>query len=250
MTRDWTKFATLGAWLLSGVLVLPAAAGAQPWNGLYVGAHAGHVWSDVDGVYDNNDTDGPTLLNVLDFEGELVGGHLGYNIQNGQLVFGVEGDLSGSNVEDTTLSPETPPRGPDPVTADLGRLGSIRGRLGLAAGGNHNLLFYVTGGYGFGEFNISAINVNNGTRGRLNFDEEGAVYGAGLEWAKGDGRLRFRIEYLHYDVGTNSSLFVPPFTNNTDVDPGDSVSFDDVDVVRVGLSFKLGHYSRPPVPYK
>lgn len=249
MTRS-KRTALLGTGLVLGIIVLPTAADAGgSWSGLYLGAHGGYGWSDVSGAYDNTDGGGnPTPLNGLDLEGGIYGVHGGYNHQTGGLVLGIEADISGADIEDDILGNEP---APDPIDADLDHLGSIRGRIGFVSNSLPNALFYATAGYGFGEYSISALNVANGTSGSLSLDADGAVYGAGVEFGRPQGRLTVRFEYLHYDLGESSSLNISPFNNNTDVDPGDFVEFDDVDVIRVGLSWKLGQWKQPaPVPYK
>jgi outer membrane immunogenic protein len=91
------------------------------WSGFYVGVNAGVVGEDNEDV---------------DFTDDAVfigGGHLGYNWQRNNLVFGIEGDVG---VADTD---------------DFDYLASIRGRIGVSAG---STLLYATGGaafIGFGE---------------------------------------------------------------------------------------------------
>ena len=100
------------------------------WSGFYVGAHLGATW----GYFTNSSLNiGPTNSDG----GVSGGGQVGYNIQRGRWVFGVEGD--GSVID---------------ITADTPAIGSfterwttsLRGRLGYAV---ENYLAYLTGGVAF-----------------------------------------------------------------------------------------------------
>ena len=72
----------------------------------------------------------------------LVGGTVGWNWQSGNWVFGVEGDLSATNIQGGTGGGNC---GSSFICkAEIGWLGTARARLGLATMGN--ALFYVTGG--------------------------------------------------------------------------------------------------------
>ena len=66
---------------------------AQPfsWTGLYVGGQVGYVWGDANHSFSNgapSDNSEP--------DGWVGGGHVGYNIQSGRIVFGIEADLEGA----------------------------------------------------------------------------------------------------------------------------------------------------------
>jgi len=94
----------------SAKVPMPAADPIQTsaqWAGMYLGGHAG---------------------GAIDGDEDAVGGaHLGYNWQDSQVVYGIEGDVSYG--EDT--------------------FGSIRGRLGFAGGGSW--LLYGTAGIAFND---------------------------------------------------------------------------------------------------
>ena len=62
------------------------------WTGFYVGLHAGYGWSDVDwqeGGFSASHSG----------EGALAGGQVGFNLQAGRLVYGIEADLSSAWIE-------------------------------------------------------------------------------------------------------------------------------------------------------
>lgn len=113
---------------------------ASVWQGLYGGVHLGYG--------EDRRTDGI-----------LGGGQLGYNWQAGRLVYGIEADVS---VTDMAVD----------------WLASVRGRAGFLL--DDRLLAYGTAGVGFDD------------------DDTGFAYGLGLEGQVTD-RVTARIEYLGYD---------------------------------------------------
>src|SRR5437899_1290899 len=56
------------------------------WTGAYAGAHGGYGWSTSGG---------------LDAKGGFGGGQIGYNMQTGTLVLGIEGDIAGGDISQT-----------------------------------------------------------------------------------------------------------------------------------------------------
>ena len=134
-----------------GLSVTAAAAGGSPgsysrpgiWSGLYGGLSLGRV--------DSGNDDG------------IVGGvQLGYNWQNYNIVYGVEGDIGVSNSD------------------RIDSLGSVRGRLGYLI--QPNLLLYGTAGLGF-------VNANE--------SDTGFVWGVGIE-NKFTDTMSGRVEFLQF----------------------------------------------------
>lgn len=203
------------------------APSGHSWGGFYAGVHGGIAWADPSGIYDNGGGPGPFDFSSFDDVSGLLGGHLGYNHQIGQIVLGVEGDVSAvfdKNSETRDAG------GPFTVQADVEHLASIRGRLGYAF---DNLLVYGTGGWahaGFG-LTVNGPDQGQGPNGTITFDDSGFVFGGGLEYAM--NAMVLRIEYLHYDIDKTRNI-----ANNeiNDADTGDFLRFNGIDVVRAGIS--------------
>ncbi|WP_439357741.1 outer membrane protein [Bradyrhizobium sp. DASA03007] len=136
--------------LLLGVLLagvsLPAvaadmAAKAQPgyvarnfdWTGFYVGANGGYGFTNTDG---------------LDMKGGFVGGQLGYNLQSGMVVYGIEGDLHWADI-----SQSVGVAGIASAEARIQAFGTVRGRIGVAF---DQVLLYGTGGAAFANNKLTA----------------------------------------------------------------------------------------------
>jgi outer membrane immunogenic protein len=175
------------------------------WTGLYIGANVGYGWSDVDW----QDAIGP---GSHDGQGWLAGGQIGYNLQTGQLVFGVEADLSSAWIDG----------GNSCCGHEFNWLASVRGRAGVTFNGNRTLI-YATGGAAWADVDYTSP---FGT-GFAN-THFGWVAGGGIEHMLTQN-LSARVEYLHYSFeeasGTVANL-------PTSVEPT-------LETVRFGLNLKF-----------
>ena len=118
------------------------------WTGFYLGAQAGYGWGDNTFTYVGGV--GPPQENV-DVSGLVGGVTLGANRQFGNIVLGLEGDISYSGISGKTLS-ATRPCIAEGCTEDVDWFGTGRVRLGYAM---DQILPFVSGGLAIG--NISAV---------------------------------------------------------------------------------------------
>ncbi len=210
-----------GAVLLLSIVKLDGAnvAAADPipmshdWSGVYLGVHAGGAWGDVD--YGRGSAAGPGPDNDFDISGFLGGGLIGVNFQNGQWVYGLEGDVSGGTLDGN--------RG-FVGDFDIEAIGTIRGRAGYAM---DQYLLFVTAGVGF-----AGGDSTEPTSGQDSNTHVGFVIGAGLEWAVTE-QISFRGEYQFGTYGSEKYRFplaVPHFHK---------VDFD-THVVRAALIWNFG----------
>lgn len=170
--------------------------GVYDWTGFYLGIQGGYVWTKASQPGGSDTFDGPTL-----------GVHAGYNFQNGNWVFGVEGDV-GYTWNERSF-------GADDVGTDW--QGSLRGRVGYAI---DRTLIYGTGGLAF-----TNVYVDN-PGGSLDDTLFGWTLGAGIEHAFTDN-WSARIEYRYSDFGE--------FTPN-----GVRTGIDFTEhALRIGVSFKF-----------
>jgi outer membrane immunogenic protein len=157
---------------------LPAEMPLFTWSGLYIGAHVGYGWTDLDW------TAAGTTVND-NGSGWFGGGQMGYNWQRGALVFGVEADLSSGGMGGSAACPGFT------CSHDVNWLASVRGRLGVAANGNRTL-FYATAGGAWADVDYSST-AGPGFSDRLS----GWVVGGGIEHML-TPRMTARVEYLYY----------------------------------------------------
>jgi outer membrane immunogenic protein len=214
----------------SAFALSPASADDySPFNGVYVGVHGGYSWQDTSGVFDNQGD--ATNLSGISLDSPLIGGQLGYNYMMNSFVVGIEADASAAVGSSDTIVNDPTLAAYEQLTAEIGYLASVRGRLGFVVS---DVMFYATGGIGFGEFKFTENAPAVPYLGTMRFKERGAVYGGGIEWNLMQG-VSLRGEYLHYDLGGTHLL---P-TSLPDVDPGDSIKFHDIDVVRAAINVSL-----------
>jgi len=166
------------------------------WTGPYAGASGGFGWS---------------LGGGLDGNGGFGGGQIGYNVQTGNLVFGVEGDIAGAGISQSLTG--TAGGLPFTSTFNTDTLASLRGRAGVAA---NSWLFYGTFGAGF------ANGTGSGTSGAGNpFSNNewlsGWTAGAGVEWSIAPN-WSTKLEYLHYGLGAPNSFGNPVPAGKVDID--------------------------------
>ena len=152
------------------------------WTGFYIGGQVGYGF-------------GEDSLNgrVTHPHGVLGGAHIGYNfagipgfgLGTGGLVFGVEGDVDGTDYRDTV--------GVTTIKSNI--QGSARGRLGFAV---DRALFYATGGAAIAEFDTTytapIVAVPSHTR-------VGYTVGGGVEYAI-TTQWSLRAEYRYSDFGS------------------------------------------------
>ncbi len=142
------------------------------WSGMYAGVAGGGGWG-------TSNFGGATY----DVDGGLFSGTLGYNFQTGPLVVGLEGDIGYSNIRGSG--------GCGFTNCDTANkwLGTVRGRLGYAAG---NYMPYVTGGWAFGERRYLGDRRGQRQRHTLGLDARRRPRGRGRRTVDRQGRISLR----------------------------------------------------------
>ena len=192
------------------------------WTGTYVGISGGGAWGSA---VVRNDFTGGDQTPRFDLNGGIVGATAGTNVQSGNLVLGVEGDISAASKKGSAF--EFPPTGAFSNEVRERWHSTFRGRVGYA---RDNWLFYVTGGG-------AAANVENSVTGPPGAMSEthwhwGWTAGGGVE-VKVTQDWSAKVEYLYVGLQDKSYFTpVPAFPGNQ------SVRLDD-HIVRVGVNYKL-----------
>lgn len=136
----------------------------------------------------------------------IVGGTLGYNMQSGPWVFGLEGDYNWLSHTDASVRNNW--------------LATVRGRVGYAMGASGSVMPYVTGGVAFGDITNSVPGI-----GTVSNTETGWTVGGGIEAAIA-GPWTARAEYLYVDLGSGPNL------------AGVGSSYDS-HIVRAGVNYRF-----------
>lgn len=213
---------------------LPSAKGAPvytpappvlSWTGVYVGGQIGIQWGQTS--WDRFDPTNTALIaSELPYsnKGVVGGGHIGYNYQVSQFVFGLEGD-----VEDTNFNGNGTSNGntwANTTRADIEA--SIRARAGIAW---NQILFFLTGGGTYAGFHNTAQNSPGNFYAGDSFGRIGWTGGGGVEYAI-DPNWSILIEdrfseYGHHDLDTGTEFIHEGLWDNR-VEAGFSYRFGDV----------------------
>jgi outer membrane immunogenic protein len=151
---------------------------AYNWNGVYVGAHSGASFDRFQGV-------GKKSRSEI-----LLGGQLGYNLQMGGLVTGLEADISmnglGKGAKRT-----------GGTSADMRYVSTLKARAGIAF---DRVLVYGLGGVAYGSLKASDGLVSKEK------SKVGYVVGAGAEYGITDN-LSAKLEYNYVSLGKQNFQF-------------------------------------------
>ena len=219
---------TASAGLLAAAMALPSFAADLPrpaykapvyvapfsWSGFYVGINGGYGWGKSDWTF------AATSFSTGDFDvkGGLVGGTLGYNLQTGHWVWGIEGDFDASWIKGTeSVFCATPG-----CETSNTWLATARARVGYAW---DRWMPYITGGAAFGDIKMTTPASASESETKV-----GWTAGLGVEYAF-LGAWSAKLEYLYADLG-EATCSTPTCVPDIDV------TFK-TNIVRVGLNYRF-----------
>lgn len=237
------------------------AAPALPainWNGFYAGVNAGYsrghtttsltpndVYDGLIGTPDNPHEYDP-FPGSLKPAGFVGGGQIGFNVQSGLLLAGIEADLSYADLHKSASV-----TGPlfvggqytTSIDTNLDWFGTLRGRLGILV--SPSLLLYGTGGLAYGEVKTTTTGTNTfgcvgmiycitGTNSGVS---TGWTAGGGFEYAFAD-RWTLKAEYLYADLGSRSVTLSDPEVPGSALTAKNDFSLQ---IVRAGLNYRFGN---------
>lgn len=179
-----------------------------------------------------------------DLEGFLGGLQVGFNVQSGRFVFGVEGDISFAEFDaDTSFSLATAEdlskvwfgSGIDgSVSAEINWLSTLRGRVGVAF---DNVLIFATGGLALADVDIggtlsaTAVALKVPLTTSVSYSDSdiqaGYVVGGGVEWLFARN-WSVKGEYQFIDLGEETIGFNEGTTADVDLS---------LHVVKVGINY-------------
>jgi opacity protein-like surface antigen len=218
------------------------------WSGLYLGGHIGAALSTTDFI----DPFGTALFgDQVRSPGFIGGSQIGYNYQSGQMVLGVEADVSWDNSDGTNTCFAVSGRiVSSNCRARPDLYATLTGRLGVAAG---HTLFYGKAGAAWTRGAVD-INFNQNNFGPAfttavfnssnSFDAAGWTAGGGIEYAlTAAWSAKLEYDYLRfggrnvttpYVVGNPSGLTAPV-----------TGASEDVHQVKFGMNYRFGVDERP-----
>jgi outer membrane immunogenic protein len=155
------------------------------WSGFYIGAHGGGGWSSKCFTFAGADE------GCHDGDGWLGGGQVGFNMQTGQFVFGLEfsgswADISGNH--NALLTPG------DTYGSEANTILLFTGRVGMTF---DRMLLYVTGG---GAWVRDEFTYNSGVVDSVKQNRTGWTVGAGIEYGLAPN-WSIAAQYNYIDLG-------------------------------------------------
>lgn len=234
------------------------------WSGFYVGGHVGYGEADFgtevdldyfDGI-DPAEDDSFSFSNSLTNNGLIGGVQGGYNWQVNSLVFGIEGDVSFADWNDSSATFDSEDvlglgfTGLDPdeyafgtASSEIDFLASVRGRLGMAF---DNVLIYGTGGVAWADADAkarvvvydSSTDIETEWTGKESFDDIGFVVGGGIGWMVIPQTFSVGVEGLYYFFDEKKTLIDDTIAyDDGDLDVRATASLDDAWVIRARADF-------------
>ncbi len=209
--------------------VLPASPPILSWAGFYAGGQLGYQWGRS--TFSTHVPGEALTLQQPSYSdaGVLGGAHVGYLWQVHQFVFGLEGDIDGSNYNGSAQS-----LGTIRESTHENVMGSLRARAGYTW---NRILAYGTGGVAFSTFrntgSVAGVTQNADDTMRV-----GWTLGAGLEYAVNND-WSVRAEYRYTDTGHYSEFALGADVNHHQTDSR----------VQAGFSYKLDGFLAPPTVY-
>lgn len=215
MQTPWLK-ALLTATALAAVGSAARAEDAGiDWSGAYAGLSLAANRSDIATTDVNGLFGGAFAIQDISASGASTGGLLGYSVQRGSMVYGIElafasGGASGSSFVDTLRFDETLQWDVNRTLALSARVGTLRGKT----------LFFASLGVSRADVNYGFLNTDDAGEiieqdVRTDDTFNGYVIGLGAEHAL-TARTHLRAEILHSDYSTQT----------LDVIPGAPVDYD------------------------
>jgi outer membrane immunogenic protein len=226
-----SKLATLAVALPLAFAAAPASAQdcrGGNFAGPFIGLNLGMAMADVQ-------LTSPGEPKISGDDGSFsIGGHAGFNVQCGNLVMGIEGDIAHIGLE--TKGTWDDPLAPVHLKDQIDWFGSVRGKLGVAM--QPDLLLYVTGGLAFADVSHTLEAPAIGFKQTDSGWATGYVIGGGFEFLR-HGNWLLRGEALFVDLGKETHTYTVAggcggvCTGTADWD-------DSFWVARLGLSYKFG----------
>jgi len=210
----------------------PVVTPLYDWSGFYVGVFGGGGMGNHN--YGNGTPNGfANYLINYDSTGGIGGGEVGYNVQSGSMVVGVEGDGFWSGIKGSDLSQFN--NGTLPIGAiDASNLrwgGTFRARGGIAV---DRLMLFFTGGWAYGDILHTSTAPGIGVD-QFSNHQSGLTAGGGIAYAITNNIIG-KLEYRYYDYGRYNRVGSPLTPNGQLPYTVDNT----YSVVTIGFDYKFG----------
>jgi outer membrane immunogenic protein len=217
----------------------PMVPAMYDWSGLYVGLNGGGGWSHKCWT-NTSDLAVPTVPAFAEgcnnATGGMAGAQMGYRLQSGPFVYGIEAQGDWSNLKGSNVSLFLPAA---TNQTRVNGLALFTGQVGYAW---NNVLWYVKGGGAVVADRYTGITTATGVAfDQANETRWGGTVGTGLEVAFAPN-WSVAVEYDHLFMGTGSATFLA--TGNTPALAGTASRTDNirqsVDMVTARINWRWG----------
>ncbi len=189
----------------------PAPVAAVPvftWTGFYAGIHGAWIRNDVDAIRTSGTTVPaaltPARVSLYD-DGFGGGAQVGYLMQFGSIVAGLEADITATDIGRSRSVTPTGTTVTTRVSSDMDFFGTVKGRLGVTFPSFlpffQQSMIYVTGGLGYADID-NRVRVSGAVgplTGRGDDIKVGFVVGGGTESAI-TRNISIKTETLYYNL--------------------------------------------------
>ena len=185
---------------------------AYDWSGIHVAIMGGGIFDDHNASFTYENVD-PALLPLvphganLNSAGGIVGGAVGYDIETGGWVLGLEGDISWTNFgdHDTRVVAAVPaimlPQINFATSYNMDWFTTVRARIGVPI---DRWLIYGTGGLAVADVSLNStvavVLLDQRLLGSTDKTKAGWTLGGGAEYAL-CSNVTFKVEALWFDLG-------------------------------------------------
>jgi outer membrane immunogenic protein len=206
---------------------------AYNWSGFYLGGHIGYGWGDASAT--------PTgivglLIGPFDgsHDGFLAGGTLGMNYQSGNIVLGLEGEWTWSNIDGSSTAMLVFGVPGAVGTYSNNWIATVAGRVGVAF---DTVLVYGKAGIAWANNDYAVTTINFAPyASTISETETGWLVGLGVEWAFAPN-WTMKIEGNYMDFGRTNHAFAPVggfLPINSDID-------SHIGTVKLGVNYRFGN---------
>lgn len=215
-------------------IAAPIPVPAWSWTGLYVGSHIGEGWAfknwaSADGFFGPAGPFGAAFIPLAangTSSGVFGGLQIGFNLQNGPLVWSLELEGSTADLDGNARCALALYL----CNSRIDYLGTLTGRVGYAF---DHVLLYVRGGgaYAHDDYQMTANVITNVFT--ANENRFGWTVGAGVEYAFAPA-WSVKLEYDYLDLGSDGTSFADQFGNQS------TISIDQqIHRVKAGVNYRF-----------
>ena len=218
---------TIANIVVAGAFLVAGVANSADWSGPYVGAHYGQAENKASGDFDTAGDDPQVNWSDEDGTGDAYGVQVGYNIQQGRMVYGVELSYTETDLDEGFVDGED-----DLQEFETEDYWTIRGKVGRLIN-NDATLVYLTAGYAEVDAEVRTEQTPGEGSGPAtsSLDADALILGLGAEHRVNDA-FSIKAEVLWIDVDEGNNLQSHP-----DADDDRGIDTGEIWTYQIGINY-------------